>query len=108
MLGGAAPTLLRTGAVAEHGPAAASAVGSAAAAADGSAAPRATRELPGIPPSGAARESLLKEINQRGKGTEKFWCEAGAEPIRQRRADFLSHDQAREACWPRRQARETG
>jgi hypothetical protein len=62
----------------------------------------------GLPLTSSHVESLIKEVNQRVKGTEKFWCEAGAEPILQLRADFLSHDRPLEAFWQRRQARETG
>jgi hypothetical protein len=61
-----------------------------------------------LPLTSSPIESLIKEVNQRVKGTEKFWCEAGAEPIRQLRGDFLSHDRPLEAFWQRRQARETG
>ncbi len=62
----------------------------------------------GLPLTSSHVESLIKEINRRVKGTEKFWCEAGAEPILQLRADMLSHDQPLKAFWQRRQARETG
>jgi hypothetical protein len=62
----------------------------------------------GLPLTSSHVESLIKEINRRVKGTEKFWCEAGAEPILQLRADVLSHDQPLVAFWQRRQARETG
>jgi len=47
-------------------------------------------------------------VNQRVKGTEKFWSEEGAEAILQLRADYLSDDQPLEAFWQRRQAEATG
>lgn len=62
----------------------------------------------GLPITSSHMESLMKQINQRVKGTEKFWCEAGAEPILQLRADLLSDDRPLDAFWERRQARETG
>jgi len=62
----------------------------------------------GLPLTSCHVESLIKAINRRVKGTEKFWWEAGAEPILQLRADVLSDDQPLEAFWQRRQALETG
>ena len=38
----------------------------------------------------SAVESVIKLINQRVKGSEKFWSEPGAEAILQLRADYLS------------------
>jgi hypothetical protein len=62
----------------------------------------------GLPLTSSHMESLMKQINQRLKGTEKFWCENGAEAILQLRADELSDDQPLDAFWQRRQDRETG
>jgi len=62
----------------------------------------------GLPITSSHMESLMKRINQRVKGTEKFWCEAGAEAILQLRADLLSDDRPLDAFWERRQASETG
>lgn len=62
----------------------------------------------GLPLTSSHMESLIKQINQRVKGTEKFWCEEGAEAILQLRADILSDDRPLDAFWERRQARETG
>lgn len=62
----------------------------------------------GLPITSSHMESLMKQLNQRVKGTEKFWCEAGAEPILQLRADILSDDRPLDAFWERRQASETG
>jgi hypothetical protein len=53
-------------------------------------------------------ESLMKQINQRVKGTEKFWCKEGAEAILQLRADILSDDRPLDAFWERREASQTG
>ena len=62
----------------------------------------------GLPITSSHMESLMKQINQRVKGTEKFWSKAGAEPILQLRADILSDDRPLDAFWERRQSRETG
>lgn len=37
-------------------------------------------------------ESLVKQFNQRGKGTEKLWLRDGAEAILQGRAAYLSEE----------------
>jgi len=62
----------------------------------------------GLPITSSHMESLMKQINQRVKGTEKFWCEEGAEAILQLRADLLSDHRPLDEFWKRRQARETG
>jgi hypothetical protein len=62
----------------------------------------------GLPITSSLMESVVKQINRRVKGTEKFWSEAGAEALLQLRADQLSDDQPLEAFWQRRQAAATG
>ena len=62
----------------------------------------------GLPITSSHVESEIKRINQRVKGTEKFWSEDGAEWILQLRADYLSDDRPMEAFWEKRQAEETG
>ena len=62
----------------------------------------------GLPITSSHMESLMKQINQRVKGTEKFWCEQGAEPILQLRGDLLSDGRPLDDFWERRQASETG
>jgi hypothetical protein len=52
--------------------------------------PRYRRE--GLPWTTSHVESAVKIFNRRVKGSEKFWCEAGAEAILQLRAAFLSED----------------
>ena len=52
--------------------------------------PRYRRE--GLPVSNAPVESLVKQFNQRIKGTEKFWLRGGAEAVLQVRAAYLSDD----------------
>jgi hypothetical protein len=47
----------------------------------------------GLPVTSSWVESLIKEINYRVKGTEKFWNEAGAEAVLQVRAAVLSDDE---------------
>ena len=44
----------------------------------------------GLPLMSSHVESVIKQINYRVKGTEKFWSEDGAEAILQLRADYLS------------------
>jgi hypothetical protein len=46
----------------------------------------------GLPVASAQAESLIKQINQRVKGSEKFWVNGGAEAILQVRAAYLSED----------------
>jgi hypothetical protein len=62
----------------------------------------------GLPITSSHMESLMKQINQRVKGTEKFWCEQGAEAILQLRADMLSDNRPLDAFWERREASQTG
>ena len=62
----------------------------------------------GLPITSSHMESLMKQINQRVKGSEKFWCEEGAEAILQLRADVLSDTRPLDAFWERRQASQTG
>jgi hypothetical protein len=62
----------------------------------------------GLPITSSHMESLMKQINQRVKGTEKFWCEAGAEAILQLRGDILSDNRPLDAFWERREASQTG
>ena len=52
--------------------------------------PRYRRE--GLPVTSTIVESLIKQFNQRVKGTEKFWLRGGAEAILQGRAAYLSED----------------
>jgi hypothetical protein len=47
----------------------------------------------GLPVTSSAVESLIKEINYRIKGSEKFWIEGGAEAMLQVRAASLSDDE---------------
>ncbi len=46
----------------------------------------------GLPITSAIVESLIKQVNQRVKGTEKFWTQGGAEAVLQIRAAYLSED----------------
>ena len=62
----------------------------------------------GMPITSSLMESTVKQINQRVKGTEKFWSEAGSEPVLQLRADQISDDEVWETFWQRRQAKATG
>ena len=62
----------------------------------------------GLPITSSYAESAVKQINQRVKGTEKFWTEQGAEAMLQLRADLLSDDQPLDAFWQRRQQQTSG
>jgi hypothetical protein len=62
----------------------------------------------GLPITSSHIESTIKRINQRVKGTEKFWSESGAEAILQLRADTLSETEPLTGFWQRRQAAANG
>ncbi|MBI1916298.1 MAG: histidine kinase [Planctomycetes bacterium] len=55
----------------------------------------------GLPISSAPVESVIKQINRRVKGSEKFWLEQGAEAVLQVRAAYLSEDGRAERYWQR-------
>jgi hypothetical protein len=58
----------------------------------------------GLPIMTSAVESVIKIINRRVKGSEKFWSEEGAEAILQLRADYLSETETRSRFWLAREA----
>jgi len=58
----------------------------------------------GLPIMTSAVESVIKMINRRVKGTEKFWSEPGAEAILQLRADYLSETETMSRFWLEREA----
>jgi hypothetical protein len=62
----------------------------------------------GLPITSSLMESVVKQINQRVKGSEKFWSEQGSEAVLQLRADLLSDGEILETFWDRRQAEATG
>ena len=62
----------------------------------------------GLPITSSYVESAVKQFNQRVKGTEKFWSEAGAEALLQLRADQLDDAAPMGEFWQRRQASESG
>jgi hypothetical protein len=62
----------------------------------------------GLPITTSHVESTIKRLNQRVKGTEKFWSELGAEAILQLRADTLSETSPLEEFWVRRASQATG
>ena len=68
----------------------------------------ATYRAAGLPITSSHIESTIKRINQRVKGSEKFWSEDGAEAILQLRADYLSETEPLVGFWQRRQAATTG
>jgi len=62
----------------------------------------------GLPITSSLMESVVKQMNYRVKGSEKFWCQDGAEAMVQLRADHLSDDAPLEAFFQQRQANATG
>jgi hypothetical protein len=64
----------------------------------------------GLPISSAAVESVVKQMNRRIKGTEKFWKEGGAEAMLQVRAAYVSEDGRVDRYWsrPRPHSRAVG
>jgi hypothetical protein len=58
----------------------------------------------GLPIMTSAVESVIKLINQRVKGSEKFWSEPGAEAILQLRADYMSETEIMSDFWSDREA----
>jgi hypothetical protein len=58
----------------------------------------------GLPIMTSAVESIIKMINRRVKGSEKFWSEPGAEAILQLRADSLSETETMSRFWLAREA----
>ena len=66
----------------------------------------------GLPISSAPVESVIKQYNQRIKGSEKFWLSKGVEAMQQIRAAYLCDDGRADAYWklprPYRHAVGTG
>jgi len=62
----------------------------------------------GLPIMTSAVESVIKMINKRVKGTEKFWSEEGAEVILQLRADHLSETDTMSRFWQARESNSSG
>ena len=62
----------------------------------------------GLPVTSSHIESAVKQINQRVKGSEKFWPAEGGEALLQLRADQLSDTQPLPLFWARRSRAATG
>lgn len=62
----------------------------------------------GLPITSSHIESMVKQINRRMKGSEKFWTEEGGEALLQLRADQLSDTAPMNLFWTRRAAHATG
>lgn len=58
----------------------------------------------GLPISSAPVESLIKQFNQRVKGTEKFWHRNRLEAVLQSRAAYLSEDGRAQKFWAERKS----
>jgi hypothetical protein len=62
----------------------------------------------GLPLTTSHIESVQKQLNIRLKGTEKYWCAEGVEPVVQLRADRISETKPLESFWKRRASSQTG
>jgi hypothetical protein len=62
----------------------------------------------GLPITSSHIESTIKQINQRVKGSEKFWAELGGEALLQLRSDQLSDTRPLDIFWLRRMECATG
>jgi hypothetical protein len=62
----------------------------------------------GLPLTSSHIESTVKQINQRIKGTEKFWNRQGGDAVLQLRADALSDSDPLTPFWQRWHSSQTG
>ncbi len=62
----------------------------------------------GLPITSSPVESTVKQINQRVKGSEKFWSASGGEALLQLRADQLSDTDPLDLFWIHRARQATG
>jgi hypothetical protein len=62
----------------------------------------------GLPLTSSHMESTVKQINQRIKGTEKFWRQDSGEAVLQLRADTLSDTRPLDGFWRRWPSYQTG
>ena len=62
----------------------------------------------GLPITTSPVESAQKQINERIKGTEKFWRDESLEPLLQLKSDDLSDSHDRDAFWQRRGQQHDG
>ena len=62
----------------------------------------------GLPITSSPVESTIKQINQRVKGSEKFWSEPGGEALLQLRADQLCDNDPLDLFWIYRARQATG
>jgi hypothetical protein len=62
----------------------------------------------GFPVTSTLVESLIKQFNQRVKGTEKFWIRGGLEAVLQVRAAYLSQDDRADALYAHRRTTRAG
>jgi len=62
----------------------------------------------GLPITSSHIESTIKQINRRGKGSEKFWTEPGGESLLQLRADQLADTAPLDTYWLQRSHQATG
>ena len=62
----------------------------------------------GLPLTSSHMESTIKELNDRLKGSEKFWSKSGGEAVLQLKADTLCDSQPLIPFWTQRQNTRTG
>ena len=53
----------------------------------------------GYPLTSAIMESTVKQVNQRVKGSDKFWSTAGGEAVLRLRGDYLSDSRPMDSHW---------
>ena len=62
----------------------------------------------GLPITSSHMESTIKQLNERIKGSEKFWSGRGGEAVLQLRADMLSDSEPLVPFWAARATAATG
>jgi hypothetical protein len=62
----------------------------------------------GLPITSAHRESTVKQINRRIKGSEKLWSDSGSESLLQLVADEISDTQSMDEFWRNRSQTQPG
>lgn len=62
----------------------------------------------GLPITSSLMESTVKQINQRIKGTEKFWSDAGSKAVLQLKANTLCDSDPQAKFWAARESQANG
>ena len=62
----------------------------------------------GYPLTSSIMESTVKQVNQRVKGSEKFWSSDGGEALLRLRGDYISDSRPMDGYWKVAQQNTTG